>query len=240
MRRQRQRPSRLVTSFFLGVASLLFVEAVALLSISWPPKDVIAGTASPAQAVTPRAAAVAPPPAAPAPPPKAPPSTVASQPAPPPPPPKKEPVRGQRPGTILLPAGGTATLVRKEIQGPNAMLPIPERLDQATWWGAGLDAPNGASVFAGHVNWGGGIGPFAELWDASPGGEVTITDAAGKPWTYRVSQLITLHKDELPQRADELFSQAGPHRVVLVTCGGKWVGGQTGYAENRVVLADPA
>ncbi|QWF82092.1 class F sortase [Amycolatopsis sp. CA-230715] len=237
MRRQRRK---LVTSYFLGVASLLFVEAIALLSIAWPPKDVIAGTASPAQSVAPpRAAAVAPPPpATTAPPP--PPSTVASQPAPPPPPARKEPIRGQRPGTIRLPAGGTATLVRKEIQGPNATLPIPERLDQATWWGAGLDAPNGASVFAGHVNWGGGIGPFAELWDASPGGEVVITDAAGKPWTYRVSQLITLHKDELPQRADDLFSQAGPHRVVLVTCGGKWVGGQTGYAENRVVVADPA
>ncbi|CAM3030743.1 class F sortase [Saccharomonospora xinjiangensis] len=145
---------------------------------------------------------------------------------------------GQRPGTVVLPDGGTATLVRKEL-GPDAVLPVPDDLGEATWWGAGLDAPSGASVFAGHVNWRGRTGPFAELWDVRIGERVTVTDDDGTEFAYSVSQIITLGKNELPARATELFGQSGQHRLVLVTCGGRWLGGTTGYAENRVVIAEP-
>lgn len=50
---------------------------------------------------------------------------------------------------------------------------------------------------------------------------------------------MTVHKDELPSRAQELFGQDGAHRLVLVTCGGRWVGGSDGCEENRVVIAEP-
>lgn len=145
---------------------------------------------------------------------------------------------GQRPGTVRLPNGGTATLVRQEL-GPDAVLPVPDDLGEATWWGAGLDAPSGASVFAGHVNWQGRVGPFAELWDIRVGQQVIVVDEDGSEFTYSVTQIVTLGKDELPARATELFGQSGPHRLVLVTCGGRWLGGTTGYAENRVVIAEP-
>lgn len=145
---------------------------------------------------------------------------------------------GQRPGTIRLPDGGSATLVREEL-GRGAVLPIPDSLDEATWWGAGLDAPSGASVFAGHVNWQGQEGPFSELWDTDVGERITVADSNGTKWHYAVSRILTLHKNEVPERAAELFGQSGRHRAVLVTCGGRWEGGDTGYEENRVVIADP-
>ncbi|MCR3722484.1 MULTISPECIES: class F sortase [Prauserella salsuginis group] len=145
---------------------------------------------------------------------------------------------GQRPGTILLPDGGSAALVRHEL-GPDAVLPVPENLGEATWWGAGLGAPSGASVFAGHVNWQGREGPFSELWQVRVGERVTIADDGGKKFRYEVSRILTLDKDEVPARASELFGQSGRHRAVLVTCGGNWQGGTTGYEENRVVIAEP-
>ncbi|TLW91814.1 class F sortase [Saccharomonospora piscinae] len=145
---------------------------------------------------------------------------------------------GQRPGTVRLPDGGTATLVREEL-GADSVLPVPDDLDEATWWGAGLDAPSGASVFAGHVNWRGSVGPFSELWDVRAGERVTVADEDGTRFHYAVTQILTLGKDELPARAGELFGQSGSHRLVLVTCGGRWLGGTTGYAENRVVIAEP-
>jgi len=129
-------------------------------------------------------------------------------------------------------------LVRQDVV--NGVLPVPQQLGQAAWWGAGLDADRGATVFAGHVNWGGRTGPFAELWNARIGEQVTVVDGVGKASVYQVSQLISLQKDELPQRATELFGQTGAHRIVLVTCGGEWIGGAQGYAENKVVIADPA
>ncbi len=231
-------------AYLLGAGSVLAVELVVVGVLALRSPVVVAGTAVPAPA---------------------PPATVAAQTTPEPseqPEPdadrdeprdgesEPEPTRpaverpaaapsGQRPGTVVLPDGGTATLVRKEL-GPDAVLPVPDDLGEATWWGAGLDAPSGASVFAGHVNWQGRTGPFAELWDVRVGERVTVTDDDGTTFTYSVAQIITLGKNELPARATELFGQSGPHRLVLVTCGGRWLGGTTGYAENRVVIAEPA
>lgn len=225
---------RLLAGFALGAASVLAVQFGSSVLPS-PPVAVVAGTALPAAgAAAPAAAAPSRPPtvAAPAAPAAQTPSPTSAPPPPPSPPP-------QRPGTVRLPAGGTAALVRRDL-GPSGELPIPADLGQATWWGAELDAAGGASVFAGHVNWRGATGPFAELWTAKIGGSVTIVDSAGKTWRYRVSQLLTVHKNDLPARADDLFGQSGPHRVVLVTCGGRWVGGSDGYEENRVVVADPS
>jgi hypothetical protein len=150
-----------------------------------------------------------------------------------------KPADKQRPGTVRLAHGGTAYLVRREI-GPDGVLPIPSAINQATWWGAEPSAPAGATVLAGHINWKGAVGPFAELWHAKVGDPAIVVGASGQTFNYRVSQVVTLHKDELPSRAPELFAQDGPHRLVLVTCGGQWVGGEVGYASNQIVVATPA
>lgn len=146
--------------------------------------------------------------------------------------------RGQAPGTILLAHGGTARLIREEV-GADAVLPVPDNVNEATWWGTKIGADTGATVLAGHVNWRGATGPFAELWDSAIGDEVSVVDDSGTAWRYRVSRVVTVVKDELPQRAEELFGQDGPPRLVLVTCGGRWVGGAVGYASNQVVVATP-
>ncbi|MER7010681.1 class F sortase [Saccharopolyspora sp. NPDC000359] len=178
-------------------------------------------------------------------------STAADQPAPPreaaaaAPPAQALPAQpvhvpaGQPPGTVRLPQGGTAELVRAEIDR-SGTLPVPDGIDEATWWGAGLDAPKGATVLAGHVNWKGSVGPFEELWRSEPGQPVTVVDDGGKEWRYQVSEVITVDKDDLPARASDLFGQGGEHRLVLVTCGGRYVGGDLGYDENRIVIATPA
>jgi hypothetical protein len=150
----------------------------------------------------------------------------------------KKPAIGQALGTVRLAHGGTASLVRREV-GIDGVLPIPNAINQATWWGAGLRGPTGATVLAGHVNWRGVTGPFAELWDSVLGDRVSVVDQAGQTVSYRVTRIVTLGKDELPKRAQELFAQSGPHRLVLVTCGGRWIGGDTGYASNQIVIATP-
>jgi hypothetical protein len=149
-----------------------------------------------------------------------------------------KPADQQRPGTVRLAHGGTAFLVRREV-GIDGVLPIPNAINQASWWGAEPSGPKGAIVLAGHINWKGAVGPFAELWQAKVGDPATVVDRSGRTLNYRVTEVVTLHKDELPSRAQELFSQDGPLRLVLVTCGGQWVGGQIGYASNQVVVAIP-
>lgn len=229
-----------------AVASAL---AAAALVVSPPAglvaPDVLAGRAEPAEPAVPHplgdslrtgrgvdlvgVLAGANPPATPSTPPPAP-APTAEEPPPPP---------GQQPGTVRLPGGSTATLVRREVTA-DGTLPVPDGVGEATWWGVDLGAAEGATVLAGHVNWKGVTGPFDELWRARAGGEVTVVDTGGKAFRFTVSQVAAVRKDELPHRAVELFGPRGAHRLVLVTCGGRWVGGQLGYEENQVVVATPA
>ncbi|ANZ42628.1 peptidase C60 sortase A and B [Lentzea guizhouensis] len=141
------------------------------------------------------------------------------------------------PGSVRLPSGGSATLVRREVE--DGVLPVPDGIGEATWWGTELAAAEGATVLAGHVDWKGAKGPFAELWQAQNGREVVIADSSGKEFRFRIKQIETVRKEELPARAVEFFGPRGPHRLVLVTCGGTWIGGQQGYEANRVVIAEP-
>ncbi|GAA3365720.1 class F sortase [Saccharopolyspora gregorii] len=206
---------RLITLALAGVVALVAVVAVVA--------GMVLRTEEPAAA--PRAAAVEPAPA---------PVQAADL----PPQPVHVPA-GQPPGTVRLPQGGQAELVRKELDR-SGTLPVPDGVDEATWWGAGLDSPKGATVLAGHVNWKGAVGPFEELWDSAPDQLVTVVDDDGAEHRYQVSEIVTLSKEELPARAAELFGQGGEHRLVLVTCGGRYVGGDLGYDENRIVVATPA
>jgi hypothetical protein len=147
------------------------------------------------------------------------------------------PRAAQHPGTVLLPGGGTAKLVREEVTS-KGVLPIPQGLERAAWWGVELGTAHGASLLSGHVNWAGTTGPFNQLWSIRQGQEVNVVDTAGGHWVYRISAIVTLHKDALPAQARTLFGPDGPPRLVLVTCGGDYVGGTDGYDENRIVTAD--
>lgn len=143
---------------------------------------------------------------------------------------------GQAPARLSLPGGGSAKLVQEDLDA-NGALKIPEGLDEAAWWGAKLGADRGVALLSGHVNWKGRKGPFDELWQVKQGQEVKLTDAAGGAWVYRIDTTETVHKSDLAGRSEQLFDPAGPHRLLLVTCGGEYVGGTEGYEDNRVVTA---
>ncbi|WP_027927787.1 class F sortase [Amycolatopsis benzoatilytica] len=149
-----------------------------------------------------------------------------------------EPDPGQTPAAVQLPGGGQAKLIAEEV-GEDGALPIPKSLGEAAWWGSGLGAAQGVTLLSGHVNWAGKTGPFQELWRMKPGELVTVTDTAGKAWQYKIDEARTIHKSDLAAESAKLFDPAGPHRLVLVTCGGEYVGGQEGYDDNRVVTASP-
>jgi hypothetical protein len=146
-----------------------------------------------------------------------------------------EPATAQ-PATVWLPGGGTAKLIHAEVKDDGS-LPIPQGLDEATWWGAKAGAAQGAALLSGHVNWKGKKGPFDELWRLKAGQDVEVVDVAGGRWVYRVDEVLTIHKDNLAAQSEKLFSQEGPHRLVLVTCGGEYVGGTEGYEDNRIATA---
>lgn len=142
----------------------------------------------------------------------------------------------QPPGSVRLPDGATADLVKQDVE-EDGTLPVPQDLDNAAWWGAGL-GESGAMLLSGHVNWDGEQGPFEELLQIDSGEQVDVHDDSGAEWTYKVDDVQKIDKDELPSKAPELFKQSGDHRLVLVTCGGDFVGGSEGYDSNVVATAE--
>jgi hypothetical protein len=71
------------------------------------------------------------------------------------------------------------------------------------------------------------------------GALVVVQDASGRRHRYRVTAVRSYAKAALPR---SVFSQHGPHRLVLLTCSHRvtYPGGAFHYARNLVVTARPA
>jgi sortase (surface protein transpeptidase) len=109
--------------------------------------------------------------------------------------------------------------------------------DQVGWWigGAQPGDHRGTVVLAGHVDdKDGSPGALYNLSTLRPGDPVEVKTIAGRV-DYRVVALRSYPRQQLPSG---LFDRTGPHRLVLITCGGKYVQGD-GYAQNVVAYAEP-
>jgi sortase (surface protein transpeptidase) len=90
-------------------------------------------------------------------------------------------------------------------------------------------------VLAGHVDTpDGDQGALYALSAIRPGAKVLVRTPTGVR-TYRVVALRTYPRRHLPP---EVFRRDGPHRLVLITCGGTY-SPTTGYARNVVAYATP-
>jgi Sortase domain len=140
--------------------------------------------------------------------------------------PSAEPVR------IVVPSIGAAAAVTPVgvDRSGSLMLPPP---DQVGWWigGAFPGAPRGSLVIAGHVDTADGQhGALYNLSAVPDGVKIEVTTADGTI-TYQVVALRTYPKQALPR---SLFTRTGPHRLLLITCGGPY---QHGYTRNVVAYA---
>ena len=56
----------------------------------------------------------------------------------------------------------------------------------------------------------------------------------------RVATFVVESVEAFPKTAfpsDRIFEDPGAPRLALITCGGAWVGGDVGYADNVIVFA---
>ena len=105
------------------------------------------------------------------------------------------------------------------------------------WWSDGVapGSPTGSAVLVGHtVRVGGGV--FDDVGSLSSGDTIEI-EGSNSTLTYEVRSVDVLTKDELADRAEEIFDQSGPGRLVIITCE-DWDG--TAWRSNIVTVATPA
>lgn len=140
------------------------------------------------------------------------------------------------PTTIELPGAERAPVDPASTVG--GLLVVPENVQRVGWWDGGSEAgdPFGALVIAGHVDSDSmGLGFFVRLLHMRAGEHVTVANPAYRA-TYKVVSVRSVPKNAL---ATGTFDQTGPHRLVLITCTGRYDPAQGGYENNLVVTATP-
>jgi len=108
----------------------------------------------------------------------------------------------------------------------------PDNAKILGWWGRRAGALHGTTLLVGHTVHTGG-GTFDNLEDVPVGALARVSGVR-----YRVARVTTMRKATVAAHAQRLFSQRGPHKLVLVTC--EDYNPATGhYASNVVVVARP-
>jgi LPXTG-site transpeptidase (sortase) family protein len=122
----------------------------------------------------------------------------------------------------------------------DGLLVVPENVEHVGWWDGSAQAgePFGSTVIAGHVDSATqGIGFFARLLKIKVGDPVTLRRDSHS-LTYRVTSVRKVAKKALATDS-QAFQQSGTHRLVLITCTGRYHRDRGGYDSNLVVMAKP-
>ena len=123
--------------------------------------------------------------------------------------------------------GARQVVVPRDVRRAGGYAPGPQPGDRA-----------GSAVLVGHADDAEqGLGTFAGLRDLAAGDEVVVRTASGRDLVYDVVSFERFAKAEVP--VDRLFTTQGPHRLVLVSCGGAFDPVRRTYADNVVLTAVP-
>ncbi|RIV31355.1 class F sortase [Micromonospora radicis] len=155
------------------------------------------------------------------------------------PPPKKFPLLpASQPVGIEISKIDLAATVHSVGIAPDGSIAAPpaERAQEAGWYDQGpTPGQYGPAVIVGHVDTSTGPAVFQHLRELRSGDRVEIARSDGSVAVFEVDRVGRYDKEKLP--ADEVFGDFSRPQLRLITCGGRWVGGETGYADNVIVFA---
>ena len=141
------------------------------------------------------------------------------------------------PTAVELPGGARADI--EPASTVDGQLVVPEEVRHVGWWDGSAWAgdPFGATVVAGHVDSRTeGLGFFARLLRVQRGETVTLRDDEHRQ-RYRIVSVETVAKQALAT-SGAAFDSDGDHRLVLITCTGRFRPDRGGYDSNLVVTAE--
>jgi hypothetical protein len=90
----------------------------------------------------------------------------------------------------------------------------------------------GPFVVVGHIDGNHRKGILWRLSELKPGAMVTVGLDSGKSCTYRISKLSAVKKAQFPTQ--EVWGSTPDAQIRLISCGGPFVGGATGYRDNII------
>ena len=125
--------------------------------------------------------------------------------------------------------------------GRDGQLDVPDNPRSAGWWrrGSRVGDPSGNTLLAAHIDSPRQrLGPFAELYDARPGGRLVLR-SAGLRQDFRIRSVRLIRRESLTARPD-LYSPSGTRQLVLITCAPPYDPTRGGYRNLVVLVARPS
>lgn len=114
--------------------------------------------------------------------------------------------------------------------------PAEDPANSVGWYRLGpTPGEPGTAVLVGHVDTAHQAAVFHNLHEIGMGRIIEVLRENRRVATFRVDSVESFPKTAFP--ASRVLGHDDVPRLVLVTCGGEWVGGETGYADNVIVFA---
>lgn len=114
--------------------------------------------------------------------------------------------------------------------------PVEDPVRTVGWYGLGpTPGEPGTAVMVGHVDTDNRAAVFHNLREIRAGKLIEVSRKDRRVATFKVDSVESFPKDSFP--ADRVLVHSDVPRLALVTCGGEWVGGEIGYADNVIVFA---
>lgn len=155
------------------------------------------------------------------------------------PPPRSFPVLDEsRPIGISIKAIGLDAPIHEVGIAPDGAIAAPaaDRAQEVGWYGQSpTPGQYGPAVLVGHVDTRTGPAVFRDLHTLRAGARIEISRADGSVAVFEVNSVNRYDKTRLP--VAEIYEDFSRPGLRLITCGGRWVGGRLGYADNIVVFA---
>ncbi|MEU7755925.1 class F sortase [Micromonospora sp. NPDC049171] len=155
------------------------------------------------------------------------------------PPPRKFPVlTASRPTSLAIDKIDVRAPVHEVGIAPDGTIAVPDaaRAQEAGWYDQGpTPGQYGPAVIVGHVDTTSGPAVFHQLRELRDGDQIEVSRTDGSVAVFEVNSVEKFDKGRLP--VDEVYGDFSRPSLRLITCGGQWVGGETGYSDNVVVFA---
>jgi hypothetical protein len=155
------------------------------------------------------------------------------------PPPREFPVlEPSRPIRIAIPSIDVRAPVHGVGLADDGSISVPSlhRHNEAGWFERGpTPGEFGPAIIVGHADTKDGPSVFYGLTKLKAGDRIEVTRRDRSVAIFEVNSVERFGKSKLP--ADRVYSDYTRPGLRLITCGGRWVGGGIGYADNIVAFA---
>ncbi|MFC0527044.1 class F sortase [Phytohabitans kaempferiae] len=115
-------------------------------------------------------------------------------------------------------------------------VPSVHRHNEAGWYDRGpTPGEFGPAIIVGHADTKDGPSVFFSVPKLKPGDRIEVTRRDRSMAIFEVNSVERFGKSKLP--TERVYGDYTRPGLRLITCGGRWVGGSTGYQDNIVAFA---